>query len=167
MMDMTNYIQGRSNPRKEEAEFFFDNILGCVHGRNKWKTSKSTARISELVPVSTEAYALLYMLNVEKQTQHKAGLLDVNAPTPKTLWTRGAEAGKGQGWLPAGRQKFSQLCDMVLADRRNDDGAFENWYLEKKRCDSQQIRSRKGRTLPSEIMEDAPYEDPFSDDDVP
>ena len=92
------------------------------------------------------------------------GTLD-DGPETTTLWTGAAKAEKGQGWLPAGIDRFTELCSIVRADRDNDDGAFDQWFLDNKRANLHGVGSGQGGLLPSESNLAAACDDAYSDDD--
>jgi hypothetical protein len=173
-IDMTELIQLRANPDERQTEFFFEDIVSCVVGKATWRKNKCNKKISEFVSVSSEAFALLYMLNVASATRHKAGIAmeeegQHNHPS-STMWTRSSNAGKGEGWTQEGKDEFDRLCDIVVADRGADanvadTNGFEIRFQDTKRQEDGENSKRTRQMTPSDINMTAPYEDAFTDDE--
>jgi len=53
----------------------------------------------------------------------------------------------------------------VRADRDNDDGAFDQWFLDNKRASLHGVGGGQGGLLPSESNLAAACDDAYSDDD--
>ena len=123
---------------KKVAYFFFiEHLLECVAGKKEWKKDKWSCKISNVVSVSDEAFALLLLSNswevfkeyaVVKASQEMSGTKLV--AKPKYTSKRGGSR-RFEGWTRAGIAEYNTLCQRIVQDRNSDMGEqFESEFLE-------------------------------------
>ncbi len=143
---------------------FCDEVLSLVVGRNEWKVTSMSKKISEFVTVSDEAFGLLLMENsweLWKQMGERArkgedignakrGSDDERGGLNTKFTMNGGHVKKNQGWSKEGLQRFVALVKEVQDDRNTNnaktDGTtltFEEEYMAKQNTKKKRKREEQ------------------------
>ena len=110
-----------------------DNIISLVVGKHVWRNKSWNTKMSELVTVSDEAFALLLLENSWDSWLHLASKEEHDETVVKLLYTvNGAGTRKNHGWKKEGLLRYVELINIVRNDCAADKGAFDKFFMEEK-----------------------------------
>jgi hypothetical protein len=125
--------EGRAN---EKGVFykFCDWFLPCVAGKQQWKKSIMSTRISEFLTRSDEAIVLTILDNCWERWHSIAKYPKDTSRWMQTKYTndgRGKGAGRNQGWNVEGMKQFNCFMKKVKQDREGKEShCHEEQYRE-------------------------------------
>lgn len=134
-------LQMRRNP--DMFAKLCDTYMPCMMKKTVWKKHKSLSTVSALCSITSEAFLYLLMDNNWEYWTTKIsnnnlpdGVPKVKEPDPK--YTCGKHRfGRNGGWSDSGMQRFNELCELIVTDRKKTEGIetekqmMEKWEREK------------------------------------
>jgi len=178
--------------RKEPKKYawFYDNVLSCVTGKNKWRRENRFRAGTEMATASDEALALLLFENlhdcmVEEVNSVFAEVTNDGSPvlgrkrdrrkreekerrTKRPKYTDSSDIrNERKGWSEAGMQRYNDLVREVREDRAANGAEFDKLYMELKVQERGPARGDGRREMPNgdSMVEIMVMEDDLSDDD--
>jgi hypothetical protein len=140
---------------------FCDCVLSHVIGRDVWKKHSHTHKLPTIATVSDEAFAIFLLENsweVWVAMAAKEGVIP-----ERNYSVRGPGTKKLQGWTEEGIERFNKLFDMVLKNRTDNKGIFEEALMAKRLADKagkKNMKKRPASALPGELPVQARVEVP-------
>ena len=141
----------------ENFMLFMTNVVSHVHGRMHFKANAPYKKVSELVSVGTEAFALFILDGnydrwiYEFKHSHDENMME-HCPKPKHVNQGGSR--RGEGYTKIGLMRLFYLGCTVATDRDSDNAKkMEEAYQEQAKRQFRSESSRKRKQREDELSE--------------